>query len=418
MGIKPIRVKSKLSQINALINLPASKSISNRVLILKEIYELKTNQPVILKNLSEAEDTQILRHALNNDLSEINIQNAGTCLRFLTAYFSAKPGSNIIISGNERMKDRPIIALVNALIQLGANIEYLESKNCLPIRIKGRQLNGGIISIDSHQSSQFVSALMLISPLLSSKLRINLVGEVVSKDYILLTQTLLKEFGFSCEISSDFKWVQTEIQVETKHIETYKIESDWSSAAFFYQAALLADEANIYLENLNLNSIQGDSIIAKWMNDFGIKSIQEGDNVKLIKSKIQNPSIKNISFINHPDLAPTFICATAGAYISFCAEGIYSLTFKESNRIMALEEGLKKLHFRVISDENSLCHDGLAHSFYQNEVIQTYSDHRICMSFAILSIMLSEIILSETESVIKSFPNFWMEMKKIGIVIG
>jgi len=415
MNRKQNRVQSKLTHLNASITLPASKSISNRALILKEVYQIKTGNKISLHNLSEADDTHILKSALEGNQTEINIQNAGTCLRFLTAYFAAKVGSDIIINGSERMKERPIKALVDALIQLGAKIDYIDSNGCLPIHIKGQQLKGGNISIDSHQSSQFVSALMMVSPLMSADLKIQLTGETVSKDYIVLTQTMLKEFGFTSHISNNFEWVQTDINVQKTDIESYTIESDWSSAAFFYEAAMVAEEASITLENLRLNSIQGDGKIAEWMLGYGIKSFQEDKHVKLVKTHIKSAALKNISFLDHPDLAPAFICATAGAYLPFCAEGIYSLSFKESNRITALAEGLKKLHYKVVADENNLQHDGIPHTFYRNEIIETHHDHRICMSFAVLSIMLSEVVLSETESVQKSFPNFWEEIKKIGI---
>jgi len=409
-------IQSKNDVLIANIDLPASKSISNRALILKEILQNKYKKQISLLNLSKAEDTEILQHALSNQTGTIHVQNAGTCLRFLCAYYAAVPGIEVVLTGNERLIERPILPLIKALQSLGANIQFLEKENSLPIAIKGSQLSGGKIVLEGNQSSQFISALLLISPLLTASLDIQITGEIVSKDYIKLTQVMLQEFGFNCQISDDYTLVQTKTTTNLKSIENYKIEADWSSAAFFYQAAVLAEKADLFFENLYLNSIQGDVILAHWMERFGIKSIQKETGVAITKTKIPQPILAEINFNNHPDLAPAIICATAGASFPFSATGISSLQFKESKRIDALSEGLKLLHFRVQANDNSLSHDGLAHAFYQNTCVNTANDHRICMAFAFMSIAQSTIVLTETNSVKKSFPNFWEEAKKIGVI--
>lgn len=408
-------VQSNNENLIANILLPGSKSISNRALILKEIIAQKTGKNIEIKNLSTAEDTQILISALAQKQGLINIQNAGTCLRFLCAFFAASEGSDIILTGSDRMKERPIAPLIEALRILGAQIQYLEKENCLPIQIKGAKLRGGIVKVSGELSSQFISALMLISPLLDTPIRINIEGEMVSKEYIKLTQTMLENFGIGCESSENGKDIQTEELDPNKTPETYTVEADWSSAAFFYEAAVLAEKADIFFENLYLNSIQGDAILAQWMEGFGIKSFQKETGISITKTRITGSTPTQLNFINHPDLAPAFICATAGAYMPFIAEGIGSLQHKESKRISVLAEALKQLHFKVTETESSLQHDGLAHAFYQNTIIQTHQDHRMVMALAMFAVSQSVIVFNETSSVIKSFPNFWEEAAKIGI---
>jgi len=410
-------VQSNNENLIAHILLPGSKSISNRALILKEIIAQKTGKTIDIKNLSAAEDTQILISALAQKQGSVNIQNAGTCLRFLCAYFAASEGSDIILTGSDRMKERPIAPLIEALRNMGANIQYLEENNCLPIQIKGTKLKGGKVNVSGSLSSQFISALMLISPLLETPIQIDMEGELVSKEYIKLTQTLLEQFGIGCIQTENIDNIQVKELDPNKIPETYTVEADWSSAAFFYEAAVLAEKADIFFENLYLNSIQGDSILAQWMEGFGIKSFQKETGIAITKTRISGATPTQLNFINHPDLAPAFICATAGAYMPFNAEGISSLQHKESKRISVLATALKQLHFKVTETESSLEHDGLAHAFYQNTIIQTHQDHRMVMALAMFAVSQSVIVLNETSSVIKSFPNFWEEAAKIGITV-
>jgi 3-phosphoshikimate 1-carboxyvinyltransferase len=410
-----VNITASKSLLVASIQLPSSKSISNRACIIREVIKQKTGEEIQLHNLSNAEDTNIILQALAEPKGTIDIQNAGTCLRFLTAYFAATPGIEVCLTGSPRMKQRPIHSLVNALQQLGANISYLESENCLPILIKGGKLNCGTVSIEANESSQFVSALLLITPLLAGELNIQLEGKVVSKEYILLTQKMLSKFGIKCVVNANFTLVQTETKIDPSFLREYRVEADWSSAAFFYEAALLADKADIFFPDLNLQSIQGDVVLATWMEALGIRSLQKDDGVQITNCKPQVTRKFELDFSNHPDLAPAFICATAGAAYEFTARGISSLAFKESNRIEALAKGLSKLHFRVNYDQDSLQHDGLPHGFYQNTVIETYQDHRIIMAFAMMAMHQSNITLDDVYNVSKSFPDFWKEAEKIGI---
>jgi 3-phosphoshikimate 1-carboxyvinyltransferase len=410
-----VLIESDETNLVATIQLPSSKSISNRAYILQQVVQQKTAKSIAILYPSDADDTLILKQALAEPTGTIDIKNAGTCLRFLTAYFAATPGIIVTITGSERMKQRPIEPLVSALIKLGASISYLEENNCLPIQINGCKLTGGAIDIPANESSQFVSALMLIAPLMENELTLNILGEIVSKHYIVMTQTMLKQFGFNCNISDNYSLVQTENSLKEELAESYAIEADWSSAAFFYEAAVIADKADILFPGLILNSIQGDVILAKWMEELGIRTIEKEEGLYITKGKLPGKSNFEFNFSDNPDLAPAMICATAGASYILNATGISSLAHKESNRIEALAKGLQQLHYKVKTSSNSLEHDGLQHAFYENSVIETQEDHRITMAFAMLAILQSNIVLSETESVIKSFPNFWQEAAKIGI---
>ncbi len=410
-----VLIETDETNLVATIQLPASKSISNRAFILQQIIQQKTGKSIAILYPSEADDTLILKQALADPNGIINIKNAGTCLRFLTAYFAATPGIIVTLTGSERMKQRPIEPLVSALIKLGASISYLEENYCLPIQIKGSKLTGGTIDIPANESSQFASALMLVAPLMNEPLILQLSGSIISKEYIGMTQTMLNQFGFNCKISDNYSLVQTENSLKEELAESYTIEADWSSAAFFYEAAVIADKADILFPRLKLNSIQGDVILAKWMEELGIRTIEKEEGIYITKGKLPAKSNFEFNFSDNPDLAPAMICATAGASYILNATGISSLAYKESNRIEALEKGLQQLHYKVKTSSNSLEHDGLQHAFYENNVIETQEDHRITMAFAVLAILQSSIVLSETESVVKSFPNFWQEAAKIGI---
>ncbi len=409
-------VESNESNLIASIDLPASKSISNRALILNEVRKQLQLSPLPLLNLSGAEDTLQLQSALANASGLIDIENAGTTLRFLCAYFAATPGIEVSLTGNDRMKERPIQSLVSALQALGANISYLEKENVLPIKIIGCKLKGGKVSIDAHESSQFSSALLLIAPLMEMPLEITLSGKISSLSYIQMTAQMLENFGFNCLVNSEEGLLLANQQKRNIAIENYSIEADWSSAAFFYEAALLADKADILLKGLLKNSLQGDAILLDWMTQLGIKSFEKEDGIYLTKGREPEEDSFSFDFTNCPDLAPAIICATAAAGFRLHALGLDSLQHKESNRLKALQLGLENLAYKVQKINNSeLKHDGLQHHFYQNKSIETYDDHRMCMAFAMFAVFQSRIKLSEVTSVKKSFPNFWQEAAKIGL---
>ncbi len=414
--MKSVKISAFKTHIKAQIALPASKSISNRALILNAVTNQIHQVDISLENLSDADDTQILIAALANPQGKINIKNSGTCARFLCAYFAAVAGSDIELFGDDRMHERPIGALVNALKVLGADITYLENDTCLPIKIRGKQLSGGTINIDASASSQFASALMLISPLLSSGLNLNLSEEVVSKSYIEMTMAMMKDFGYALNYQRELNQIEVKSVLQKPVITTYLIEADWSSAAFFYEAALLSEEAELILKDLKLEAIQGDAIAAKWFERLGVSSELVQNGIKIRKTNKLPTTSMEFDFTDYPDLAPAIICASAGAGIALKANGLSSLVHKESNRVLALQELLQKLHIKTESDGlNYISHDGMQRQFYHGEILSTEKDHRLAMAFGMLAQYFSLVRLSESNSVIKSFPYFWEEAEKIGL---
>ncbi len=414
--MKSLKVQSYRTHLKGNIQLPASKSMSNRALILQAVSQQLFHKTITLGNLSDADDTQILTKAIQLTQGQVNIKNAGTCARFLCAYYAAKPGTDIILEGEARMHQRPIAPLVDALTQLGAHITYLDNPGFLPIHIIGKQLNGGELNIDATTSSQFVSALMLISPMLNGGLTLSLPEETVSKTYITMTLGVMNAFGFKASWDEANLTITCPQQTEPARIDHYEIEADWSSAAFFYEAALLAEEAKLTLSGLTLPSMQGDSILANWFEQLGVTSELGQTGITITKAKEVSTKPVALDFTHYPDLAPAIICACAGAGIAIKASGLKSLVHKESNRVLALINALKTLHIKTESDqENFIAHDGLQRHFYHGEILQTHQDHRLAMAYGMLALFLSVVRLSEGKSVVKSFPHFWDEAAKLGL---
>lgn len=412
------QITSNQVQLQANIDLPYSKSISNRALILAGVYKfLKLPEPII-ENLSEADDTLILKEAFASDAETLDLKNAGTCLRFLMAFFAATFGSKRILTGSERLKQRPIKGLVDALQALGAEIKYLEKEGSLPILIEGKKLKGGKIEVEANLSSQFVSALMLVSPLMEQDLEISLKGKTVSTPYIEMTAKLLQQFGLNLNYTADFKEIKCggKLGLDLKNLS---IERDWSSAAFFFEAALLACDAELFFEGLKLNSLQGDQQIAQWMEDLGIEVMQEKEGVYITSNKKQLPSeIVKYDLSNYPDLAPALVCGLAGSHIAFEISGLESLKVKESDRVLALKEGLNQLGYDIeMPMAGTLTYAGKPREAKKNlPILNTYEDHRMVMAFSLMAVKLGVIHLSEIASVEKSFPNFFEEARKIGVI--
>ncbi|MFN3446895.1 MAG: 3-phosphoshikimate 1-carboxyvinyltransferase, partial [Bacteroidia bacterium] len=260
-----LRIKHPTKKLTGNIILPASKSICNRVLILKKVLGIHTS----IQNIATADDSVIMQHALQQTTGTVDVKNAGTCMRFLTAYYATTPDVDVILHGSERMHNRPIGALVDALTTLGADIDYIDKPGFAPLRIKGKKLHGGVVTVDASISSQFVSALMLVAPNFKNGLSIRLGKNTVSKPYITLTADLLKQFGIDVTVQDDV--VIKPYQPQTAP-DTFLIEPDWSAAAFWYQLLALAKAGNITLNNLKPNSAQGDAIIAEYMERFGVSS--------------------------------------------------------------------------------------------------------------------------------------------------
>ena len=398
--------------INCSINLSGSKSLSNRLLLLKEILDLKID----LKNLSDSEDTTLLLKALRQikeaKNKNINILDAGTDMRFLTALLAIKKGT-WTITGSDRMKKRPIGELVSALKSLGAEIEFLEKENYPPLEIKGKIILGGALKIDAGQSSQFISALLLISPKLKNGLVLTLKNKIVSSPYIEMTAALLKKFNVP--ISKIKNTYTVNSSTKSKQIKVIKIESDWSSASYWYSICALSKNAKIELNFLNKKSLQSDSILPELYKILGVETKYKKNSIIISRKKLETKSI-NYNFINCPDIAQTFAVTCFGLGICAKLTGLSTLKFKESDRIIALKTELEKMGAKLVITNNSIeLKKSKAIPF--EGVIETYNDHRMAMSFSPLALVYNSIKIANPEVVSKSYPRFWKDLKSVGFSV-
>lgn len=391
------------------VQLPASKSICNRALILNAL----SYSPYEIQNLSDCDDTDVMVKALNSNDSHFDVKAAGTAMRFLTAFLSKVVGE-WTITGTERMKNRPIRILVDALNAVGAKIEYLEKEGFPPLRIMGRALQGGEISLDGGVSSQYISALLMIAPLMEKGLTLHLQGKVISKPYIHLTLQLMKQYGVESE------WVGSTIKVAPQSYRPlpYTVESDWSAASYWYEMMALSQQAEIELKGLFKESLQGDAAGANLFAQLGVATDYKAGGVVLRKNG--NVCQKLIyDFVNEPDLAQTFVTTCAFMDIPFRFTGLQSLKIKETDRIEALKCELRKLGY-VLTDTNGsiLEWNGERCEPEAHPVITTYEDHRMAMAFAPASLVRKEgIEIAHPEVVSKSYPHFWENLESAGFVV-
>ncbi|HZH72538.1 MAG TPA: 3-phosphoshikimate 1-carboxyvinyltransferase [Mariniphaga sp.] len=398
--------------ITGSINLPASKSISNRVLIINAL----SFNPYPIKNLSDSDDTQVLAKALFSNHSHFNIGHAGTAMRFLTAFLSTIAGT-WQVTGSDRMKQRPIGILVEALNKLGAKIEYLENKGYPPLQISGSHLVGTPLTLDGSISSQYISALLLIAPIIEDGLTLQLNGNVTSRSYIELTLKLMARFDIK------YSWEGNTIIVPEQNYlpGEFTIEADWSGASYWYQILALAERGEILLENLQLDSLQGDAYIADWFKLFGITSSQKNEGVLIEKTNEVIPDNLQLDFIENPDVAQTIACLCVSLKVPFHFTGLKTLKIKETDRIAALQNELKKFGALIIEPaEGELSWDGRIDSSIVEEVpvIKTYNDHRMAMAFAPMALSGNEIRIDDPMVVTKSYPRFWDDLKKVGFEVG
>ena len=398
--------------INCSINLSGSKSLSNRLLLLKEILDLKID----LKNLSDSKDTTLLLKALRQikeaKNKNINILDAGTDMRFLTALLAIKKGT-WTITGSDRMKKRPIGELVSALKSLGAEIEFLEKENYPPLEIKGKIILGGTLKIDASQSSQFISALLLISPKLKNGLVLTLKNRIVSSPYIEMTAALLKKFNVPISKLKNTYTVNS--STKSKQIKVIKIESDWSSASYWYSICALSKNAKIELNFLNKKSLQSDSILPELYKILGVKTKYKKNSIIISRKKLETKSI-NSNFINCPDIAQTFAVTCFGLGICAKLNGLSTLKFKESDRINALKTELEKMGAKLAITNNSIELKKSKPIPFEG-VIETYNDHRMAMSFSPLALVYNSIKIANPEVVSKSYPRFWKDLKSVGFSV-
>jgi 3-phosphoshikimate 1-carboxyvinyltransferase len=402
-------------QINSTIQLPASKSICNRALVIHAM----AGCTFPLNHLSDCDDTEVIVAALRDMPETINIKAAGTAMRFMTAYLASTPGSHTI-TGTERMKNRPIAILVDALRRLGADIEYVEKEGFPPLHIEGKPLEGGQIEVVGSISSQYISALLMIGPVLQKGLELKLTGEIASRPYIDLTLWTMCQFG------ADAKW--TDIDTITiapqpyAKIEDYTIESDWSASSYWYEImALNANrDSELQLDGLSDCTKQGDSVVKYIFSLLGVKSDFElRDRIAPLKLKAHRCTLPRLDydFTGSPDLAQTIVVACCAMGVHFRFTGLATLKIKETDRIEALKRELRKVGY-VIRDENDntliwegeTCEPTL-------EPIDTYEDHRMAMAFAPLAFKFPQLQINHPEVVTKSYPHFWEDLRSVGFII-
>ena len=388
--------------ISGKVNVSGSKSESNRLLILQSLYP-----NLSLENLSNSDDTKYLQKALQGDKNIVDISHAGTAMRFLTAYFSAKEGREVILTGSERMQNRPISILVEALGSLGVDIEYTQKKGYPPLSIKGKKIDKSHVSIQGNVSSQYISALLLMAPGLENGLEIELLGEVTSVPYINMTLALLKDLGIN------YQWEGNLIAVKPiKNIRerVMTVESDWSSASYFYGLLALSEHGQIKLSAFKKDSLQGDSSLIDIYKHFGVETIFGENTITLTKKPIELRSL-SLDLSNSPDLAQTIAVSCFGAGIACDLTGLHTLKIKETDRLVALQQELEKLGAEIEITDKSL-HLKKGGEIKKNISIDTYDDHRMAMAFAPLCLKTS-IYINDAEVVSKSYTDFWNDFESV-----
>ena len=386
------------------ITITGSKSESNRLLILKALYP-----DLEISNLSNSDDTQVTLKALKNNESIVDIHHAGTAMRFLTAFFSVKPNSKVVLTGSSRMQDRPIELLVEALRSLGAEIEYVNKKGFPPLKITGKKIDISQVALPANISSQYISALMLIAPSLKNGLEIDLIGETTSIPYIKMTQTLLDNLGFKTFFNNNKIKISPADKIT---LNQWTVESDWSSASYFYSVVAIANKSEITLESYYSESLQGDSDLVQIYKKIGVTTVFNNGSITLSKTpNFALPEVLDLDLRNTPDLAQTIAVSCFGLGVDCNLTGLHTLKIKETDRLEALKVELEKLG-AIISITNDSLELRFSGVINQNISIDTYNDHRMAMAFAPLGIKVP-IVINNSEVVSKSYPGFWEDFKSI-----
>lgn len=402
-------VQTSHHDLKEQIEITGSKSETNRLLLLQALYP-----NITIANTSNSDDSEVMQKALTADLSSketnvIDIHHAGTAMRFLTAYFAVQEGREVVLTGSQRMQERPIKVLVDSLKQLGAEITYEKKIGFPPIRIKGRKITAYKVSIPANVSSQYISALLLIAPKLENGIELTLVGQITSVPYINMTLGLLNDLNIQTSFIGNVITVKPKNEVDPRIIT---VESDWSSASYFFSLVALAKTASISLTSYNKNSLQGDSALVEIYAKMGVETHFETN--KIILTKRQNFKLEtiNLDLNNTPDIAQTIVVTCLGLGIGCHLKGLHTLKIKETDRLDALQIELSKLGAAISVTDDSLTLDAT------NEInpeirIDTYNDHRMAMAFAPLGLKVP-IIINNSEVVSKSYPDFWDDLKKLG----
>ncbi|MCW3805069.1 3-phosphoshikimate 1-carboxyvinyltransferase [Plebeiibacterium marinum] len=390
------------------VDLPTSKSISNRALILNAL--AYSSKPI--KNLSDSDDTQLLIKALQSDGNKFDVGAAGTTMRFLTAFLSKIVGE-WTITGSERMKQRPIKILVEALNKLGAKIEYIEKEGYPPLRIFGSSMDGGDLELAGDVSSQYISALLMIGPTMKNGLRLTLTGEIISRPYILLTLKMMETFGVKSHWKDNVITVPAGVYQPTD----FTVEADWSGASYWFEVAALNKGAELTLTGVKRYSEQGDAKVAELFKQLGVES-KHTRNGLVLKNTGNVVSQFSYNFIEQPDLAQTFAVACCCLGVPFKFTGLQTLKIKETDRINALIDELKKMGFVLTSNQvDDLNWDGATCEKDEVPCISTYKDHRMAMAFAPAVSCIGDMKVDDPAVVSKSYPKFWDHLKEYGYTV-
>ena len=390
------------------IQITGSKSESNRMLLLQALFP-----EIELHNVSNSDDTQAMTAGLSSASALVDIGHAGTTMRFLTAYFSTQEKQQKTLTGSSRMQERPIGVLVDALRQLGADISYVKNEGYPPLQIKGNALTKSEVRISANISSQYITALMLIAPSLPEGLTLTLEGKTTSFPYIEMTCSLLRKIGVRAVFSGQQIQVfpQQNIAKTTHHVE-----SDWSSASYYFSVAALAQKAKINLSTYKSDSLQGDSILMEVYQQLGVHSSIEENTLSLQGGGSVTPSLR-LDLSDAPDTAQTIAVTCFGLGIACDLTGLHTLKIKETDRLVALQNELTKLGASIEITEKSLHLHKRKSNIVPNVAIDTYHDHRMAMAFAPLALLVP-IVINDADVVSKSYPGFWDDLEEIGFLIG
>ena len=405
-----MQIQLKKSKINSFseLKITGSKSESNRVLLLQALFE-----GLEIKNVSNSDDSQLMQKALKSNSSVVDIHHAGTAMRFLTAYYATRLGKTTTLTGSSRMQERPIKILVDALNTLGASISYTKNDGYPPLLIEGKTLTKSNVQMKANVSSQYISALLLIAPTLENGLTLHLEGEITSTPYIKMTLSLLNELGVQTSFETNTITVFPFRQLTSK---TFVVESDWSSASYFYSIVALSPVGTqIAISEYKSTSLQGDAILQKIYKDVGVESTFNGTTLILKKIETSSPNCLSIDLSNAPDIAQTIAVTCLGLKIDCDLTGLHTLKIKETDRLVALQNEIQKLGTTINITNNSL---QLKSPLDLNPgvVISTYNDHRMAMAFAPLALK-TQLFVDDAEVVSKSYPDFWNDLKTIGFTI-
>ena len=402
------KISKEFQDIQGAVSISGSKSESNRLILLRAY----TSYFKIF-NLSNSDDTQLMLSAIESDKKEINIGHAGTAMRFLTSYYSSISENSKVLTGSNRMKQRPISILVDALKDLGCDIEYIDKSGFPPLKINGKNILTNSVTLPADVSSQYISSLMMLGVSLENGLKIKLSSEITSLPYILMTKKIIDRIGGITKIDDG------EITIEPfkeKIIPEQFVESDWSSASYFYSIAALSDSARLTLSTFFKESLQGDSRLVDIYKIFGVETKFEENHIILMKNKIDLPKSINLNLKDSPDLAQTIIVTCLGLGVDCRLDGLHTLKIKETDRLIALKNEIEKFNVdKVEITENSITLENNSNLRHE-VVIDTYNDHRMAMSFAPLSLLVP-IKINNPEVVTKSYVNFWNDLESLGFNI-